>query len=331
MIQWEKEEIDFLKQNYTKMTRRELSDKLNRSIASIGWKVEDLGIQKFPSWTQEEINILKDNYIDKTTKELAVLLKRTKSGVQTKLNQLELNRPDKYTYDTSYFENINTEEKAYWLGFIYADGYVSESRRGKEFGIELQIGDISHLKKFNKSISGNIKVSTRARDRSNSNFIKANKTESCSLRLYREKIIDDLISWGVTPNKTYENKSIPPIPHSLVRHFIRGYFDGDGCVRSYKQKNLTYFACDFCGINKTMLDSIRLELYSNGINSHFNVEPFKKGATRECYRLVIRDIKSVYIFLSWIYDDSSIWLDRKMMRYKMYVKDFRLKERALKK
>lgn len=64
-----------------------------------------------------------------------------------------------YFINENIFEKIDTEEKAYWLGFIYADGYVSTNTYA--FGIELSIKDIDHLIKFKKFLSwdGEIKIS----------------------------------------------------------------------------------------------------------------------------------------------------------------------------
>ena len=99
-------------------------------------------------WNKEEIKFLKDNYKDMSYKEIAIKLNRTENAIKVKTNKLGLIK-SKYIYNKDYFKVIDSEEKAYWLGFIYADGYVCANDTGSELGIELQVGDIEHLKKFN--------------------------------------------------------------------------------------------------------------------------------------------------------------------------------------
>ena len=100
-------------------------------------------------WTNDEINFLKDNYKTMTYKQLSQHLNRTKAAIDLKINRLELKK-EKYTYNHNYFENIDTKEKAYWLGFIYADGNVNKA--GSTLRINLQGKDHLHLAKFNKHI-----------------------------------------------------------------------------------------------------------------------------------------------------------------------------------
>lgn len=199
-------------------------------------------------WTQEEKDFLKENYLKMSNKEMAVALCRTNSAIQIKLSRYGFLRPDKYSYDKDYFKEINTEEKAYWLGFIYADGYVVKTSLSAELGIELNIKDIDHLKKFNKSIAGNVEVKKRSRFDSRTN----NTYNMCFIRFYSIQLVDNLINQGVFPNK-HKDIKFPKIKEDLVRHFIRGYFDGDGCIRIEEKKRL--IRCDFASTAKEFLDS----------------------------------------------------------------------------
>ena len=77
------------------------------------------------------------------------------STLQSHLKKRDLSRSNKYnsrkySLKESFFSKINSESKAYWLGFLYADGYVSQ---GKNIGITIANSDRKHLEKFNKSIS----------------------------------------------------------------------------------------------------------------------------------------------------------------------------------
>ena len=103
-------------------------------------------------WNENEIKFIMENYKTMTYKEMAKKINRTENAVKLKVSKLGLKK-SKYIYDVDYFKKIDTIEKAYWLGFIYADGYVSVGKQNYEFGIELQGSDYKHLKKFNKAIN----------------------------------------------------------------------------------------------------------------------------------------------------------------------------------
>ena len=247
-------------------------------------------------WKEEEIKYLIDNYKIKTNREISEVLGRTKTAIDVKANKLGL-KSSKYYYNEKYFEKINTEEKAYWLGFIYADGYVVHSGiYGKEFGIELQAKDINHLKKFNKSVNGNLKIN-KFKKKCNLN----NKTyDMCSIRIYRKNFVESLEKWGVIENKTFDIK-FPNINEELIRHFIRGYFDGDGCVT----KNKEYIKYDFTSGNISFLEELRCILYKNNIKSYIYKEK------ENTYRLCIGGMLNCDIFYNYLYKDSNIYLDRK--------------------
>ena len=114
------------------------------------------------------------------------------------------------------FETIDTEEKAYWLGFLYADGSVSSKEHKIELGLAEQ--DLKQIEKFRDFIGIMNKISYRSTTKS---YRYSFRSESCK---------EDLIKQGCVPKKSLilnfptENQ----VPKNLIRHFIRGYFDGDG-------------------------------------------------------------------------------------------------------
>ena len=121
------------------------------------------------------------------------------------------------------FEEINTEEKAYWLGFLYADGNVSKD----DNRISLCIKDLEHMEKFAKFIGKDIRIKT-----------KIVKNKPYFLVFFRsEKMKNDLINKGCIPQKSlilkFPEKEI--LPENLQIPFIRGYFDGDGCISKIKE------------------------------------------------------------------------------------------------
>lgn len=271
----------------------------------------------YNKWNENDIKFLKENYKNMTNKELAKILNRTKTAIDIKINKLGLKK-SKYYYNENFFEIIDTEEKAYWLGFIYADGYIAKSGLyGNEFGIELQKNDYNHLQKFNKSIKGNIEVKYRKRVCNLNN----KEYETCFIRLYSKNIVNDLIKNGVIENKSLSIE-LPKIDDNLMKHFIRGYFDGDGCITKNSHKNgKKYIKCDFTCGSELFVNQLRQYLNNNNIKSYISKEDNKP------FRLIIGGMKNCDIFLNYIYEDCNIYLDRKYKKKLLLYKDLNIKER----
>lgn len=250
-------------------------------------------------WDQTEIQFLKDNYKKLTYLEIAEKLDRSKTAVDLKINRIGLKK-SKYKYDQNYFEIIDTQEKAYWLGFIYADGCIQENANTNscELAIKLQGSDYKHLKKFNKSINGNVNVEVF------DSICNLNQKtySSSSIRIYSAKMVHDLKEHGLCNNKSFVLQ-FPEINNELLPHFIRGFFDGDGCICDDISRKLV--KCDFTCASIEFINSLRTLLYANGISSYIYQE------TDRIYRLYIRGLLNCDKFLQFIYRDANIFLDRK--------------------
>lgn len=265
-------------------------------------------------WTKEEIEFLKNNYLKQTNKQLSMSLDRTVKAVEVKLTKLGFTRPKKLNYDDTVFENIDTEEKAYWLGFLMADGYIAVTDRNAELGIELNVKDKQHLVKFQQFLQTNALVQERSRffEKVANNY--CNKIlHSCFIRIYSKKIVGDLMALGFRQNKRNEGLKFCNIPLELRRHFIRGFFDGDGsiCQDKYKPKN--YYRCNITAKDEEFLKQIRNVLYENNINSH--IHNWTNGHKHKMYQLSISARQDVDKFLNFIYKDSKIYLERKYSLY----------------
>lgn len=277
-------------------------------------------------WTLEELEFLKKNYLTMSQSEIGKKLNRTKNAIQIKANRIGLKKPEKYFYDHDFFENIDTEEKAYWLGFIYADGYIHQTRLNAELGIELKKSDINHLKKFNKSLNGNIEVTTRNRnDNRGFKYLEG----VCSIRIYSKKIVQDLINQGVYLRKSGKIIFSPLSTKDLTLAFIRGFFDGDGCIM--KDKRRKCLNANFTNVSKDFLLSLREWLYEEiGVCSYITEEKMREGIItnkKPVYRLYIRGLENCYIFCSTLYDNATIYLDRKYNLFCDIVRENNIVER----
>lgn len=133
------------------------------------------------------------------------------------------------TYDLvneNIFEKIDTEQKAYWLGFLMADCYMNDLN-GK-YGIELMLTekDQDRIESFKNFI--NSKTPLHIQNKVINGY---NEVRVC---IYNKKIFQDLISWGCIPRKSLIKVFPWKIPTLMYRHFIRGYFDGNGSISQCK-------------------------------------------------------------------------------------------------
>lgn len=207
----------------------------------------------------------------------------------------------KYTLDERYFQIIDTEEKAYWLGMLASDGYVSD--RGR---IELGLSgddDRCLLESFGRAIGTNAPVLPhllRYKGAKPAYRIGANS----------RKMVKDLGRLGVTTRKSL-NLSFPTldqVPEQLLRHFVRGYFDGDGSVSLKRDGTFLIGVTSSPRFIQALQETLstRLDLTSHIENNKRRTGSLKIGGNFVCF-----------LFLDWIYRDASVYMSRKQIKYVM--------------
>ena len=118
-----------------------------------------------------------------------------------------------------FFKNWSPE-MAYVLGFFTADGNMIRNKRGAHF-ISIEITDKEILEKIRNAIGSNHKIGVRKKD--------FPEKDSYRLQIGGKNIFEDLTQLGLTPNKS-KTIDLPKIPNEYFSDFLRGYFDGDGCI-----------------------------------------------------------------------------------------------------
>lgn len=307
------EDKQFVIDNYDKMTLIEIGKKLGVSNQSINNLRKRLGLKTVDTRSNERITtksqdqFIINNYSSMDTNLIAKHLGLSSTQVKNRALKLGVRKP-KSTYNRDYFETIDTAEKAYWLGFIYADGYVidNESSGNYEFAIELQSTDSDHLKKLNKSLNSDKQIGFRSRSKESlRKFTKIenyNKVcDSCFVRYYDIKIVRDLAKYGVIQNKTYSMK-LPELDRELMSHFLRGFMDGDGCISGG--------TISFRSWKKDFAESI-VKIFNEECNSDLK-EPYMDGTS---YHVVFGKKEQVKSILTYLYKDAEIYLDRKYEKY----------------
>ena len=209
----------------------------------------------------------------------------------------------KHIYNENYFKEIDNEAKAYFLGFIFADGCVYIRKRKnsfeKMFRINLAEQDKHILEILKKELNHSAEL----------NFIEGKEfTSPTNNKVYKRQnqyaiyissidFVNNLINLGLGNRKTYMELSIPNIPKELIRHFIRGYFDGDGCKDKYSIK--------FTSKTKNLLLNIQTHL-----KNEFNL-PFGSILKTSRNAYVFSFSKEKNLFLKYIYENSNYYLNRK--------------------
>ena len=208
-----------------------------------------------------------------------------------------------YTFNEEYFEKIDSEDKAYWLGFIYADGYITNNN----IGIALFIIDKQHLFKFKESIEATYPINSYI---PTSEYCKS--VNYCRILLRSKKAVDDIRDKGVLNNKSlilkYPNEFI--LDSKYYRHFIRGYFDGDGSL--ILSKNSINFK--ICGTREFLTKLI--EIFNKVSDYEFKNKLFKrKNDNKNNYYLSFGGKNKTLSIMQYLYDYSNIYLDRKYEKF----------------
>jgi len=190
------------------------------------------------------------------------------------------NSCSKLFFNARYFQKIDKNEKAYFLGFLFADGSIVNN------SLKWTSKDVCMLNKFKKFISSKNVIHY---DKKQDEY----KLGVCSPRLRQ-----DLEKLNFIPRKTFRLK-FPKIKSKFISHFIRGYFDGDGCI--YFQKN-NYPRLEFYSGCGSFLEEINKIIGQNG--------KIRKRSTYVCFTLGFNG-KKVYDIMDYLYKDAKVYLKRK--------------------
>ena len=201
--------------------------------------------------------------------------------------------------DIDFFEKIDTEEKAYWFGFISADGHIGKNRNSIK--ITLALKDKKHVEKFKKSIKSEHSIVIRKHEAFNNVF------EAAEIVINNKKIHSDLYNLGLRNLKV--NHLLPKdVPDELMHHYLRGLYDGDGWF------TLTPRSREIgIGMNRPIL-----EFFDKQIVKFLKIKsrPVKEYKSISRYRVAHKDdIKKI---LDWFYEDATVYLDRKYEKYKEF-------------
>jgi intein-encoded DNA endonuclease-like protein len=208
----------------------------------------------------------------------------------------------KYSYDHTYFDNINSEDRAYFMGLIYADG----NNNGTALYIKLQDRDVHILETMKKYMKSNHKLYLRKYSDKNPKW-----RDQYLLRIFDPRLSVSMEKIGIPKNKTFKLKFPTWLNDELTRHFIRGFFDGDGSlsfslVRGYKKAIWRIF-----GLKNICEHLAKIIKKQVGINTHvYKVE--------KTYAVTVSGNIQILKLMNWLYENSNPEL-RLIRKYEKYI------------
>jgi hypothetical protein len=239
-------------------------------------------------------------------------------------NIIKRNNNSKYIFNEKYFDNINTPEKAYWLGFIWCDGYICKRKRkygiAYEFKLDLAEQDKEHLIKLNKSLESNYDIKTY---KSETDYNKNGVV--CRLYISNKYFASNLYNnYGLIPNRHEVDILLNKIPKIYYRDFIRGILDSEGSlVHGLVYDNQVHKKVYKCHINfstyENLLVFIQNVFYENKLifnNSKLYKRHEEENKDGYCKQITYCGGVQVPRILKWLYKDATIYLERKYNKYK---------------
>lgn len=199
------------------------------------------------------------------------------------------------------------EQSAYWLGFIMADGCLLRTtklyKRPNRLVIQLSSIDRDHLEKFKEFLETDAEITTFTPKGTFST------NDICRISVNSTELCKTLMDYGISERKT-GNEIVPILPDRLIRHFIRGYFDGDGCITIGSRG---YPSFSICG-NRHLLSYIQVYLVSD---CNLNFTKIVKDKRHEnIYSLHYTGNQTATIY-DYLYKDSTIYLKRKRDKFNL--------------
>jgi hypothetical protein len=216
----------------------------------------------------------------------------------------------KYTCQDDFFNVINTEKKAYWLGVLFADGNITK-KASKSGQIIFSSKDKEWVKLFLSDVGSN--------NSPNCEYQRVYKKYIWKAQITSAQMYNDLNNLGCTPTKT-KTIRIPILEDELIHHFIRGYFDGDGTVGVYKNlKNNDWkiLKSGFCsGSQEFIIDLLKILPVKNKTIKESN----------ECY-ITQHSLQDTLNLFKYMYKDYITCLERKRQVFINYLDTYKARKR----
>lgn len=208
----------------------------------------------------------------------------------------------KYEIDEKYFDNIQTEEQAYFLGLLLADGH--NNVKDGIIAIDLQEGDIDILQKLTNLIQPEKPVKNYK-----NKYAKLGRNR---VVLSSRHMSNTLLKLGMVQNKSKNLLFVQNIPDNLIHHFIRGYFDGDGSVGVFgKVQNVEFSIVS----TKEFLLPLQQILVDNCNLTTTKLGKRHKDRDSNTYHIKYTNRFSCLRIRNFLYKDATVFIQRKYDKF----------------
>ncbi len=254
---------------------------------------------------REMIKLYQSGKSQKEISEKFLCCQTTVSAILRRNGVITKNFGNQKYYDINrlFFKEINNEASAYFLGFLYADGCVQIKNNAYTVSIKLKSNDQMIIEKFRDimSPSSPVKISKN----------KGSDTTYSYFRINQKEICEQLITHGCVPNKSLILNFPTTIPNELIRHFLRGYSDGDGTIYKNQKTINTIWKIistkQFC--NKTA------KILKEELKIKCSQSLSRPKTNQITTTLAVGGNLQVKRVLDWLYQDATIYLPRKYEKY----------------
>ncbi|MBQ8626167.1 MAG: LAGLIDADG family homing endonuclease [Agathobacter sp.] len=204
----------------------------------------------------------------------------------------------KHTLNRNAFATIETEEDAYILGFITADGYLSETRNS--LVIKLHSRDEDILRKICTYLEYDGEIQHLVHQQTH-NILS-------NVRFCSSQLIQNLKKYGLHRKKSLQETFCTDMPEHLTRHYIRGLIDGDGFIKQSAK------GIGLCGSQNITTNVAKYLIQELNLNIPLKI---RREGESDLHRMEFSGNNAVKI-MKYLYEDSRIYLDRKYELAKRY-------------
>ena len=340
-VLWTNDDLDKLRDLFNQgLPYSVISEKLGKTVRACQGKAIRLGLKtkecnawvnnkRADFWTESEIEILKKSIADGLfMPDILKVINRSEKCIFNKMHELDLHFRERteiekanyrraYSVDDNYFENIDSQKKAYWLGWLITDGFITtnlNTNRGlvksNSIGLKLQEKDFDVLKDMKSDLNCSKTIKTVKR---NKPIIYNDKTiiskTQCELRFTSAKMIQDLAKYGIHQNKTYDVTFPKELDSKYYPGFIAGVISGDGCINIKLNHGKTYLLRCMIAGTYDLIDNIK-----NILVKEIGVNPDKKitkNKDSKClYTLELNQTETIALY-NWLQKNGISLMERK--------------------
>lgn len=262
---------------------------------------------------QEMIRLYEEG---KTQKEIAQIFICSQTNVGALLRRRGFKFRDRKTVfknqkyndvNTDFFKTINSEESAYFLGFLYSDGCVQTTNNAYTMSLKLKSDDQYILEKFRDIMSPSSPIKT------------TNVGKYSYFRINQKQVCEQLISHGCVPNKSLILQFPKTVPQELIRHFLRGYSDGDGCIYKNRFKNKKTINTIWKIISTKQFCQQSAKIIKEQLDINCSQSLSRPKTNQITTTLSVGGNQQVKKLLDWMYQDATIYLTRKYEKYLEFI------------